>query len=90
MDSTLTGIIKRIFRAFRIPSSDTAVLVFDGAGLTLEQGKLRGKVVADLESELRQADCGRGEIRLRKDGKVVFSGAIPESLHQRIRNLLFS
>jgi len=90
MDNSIAGIIKRLFSAFRIPSSDAAILAFDGNRLTMAQGKLSARVISDVECELRQAGCGRGEIRLRKDGKVVFGAAIPEGLHQRIRNLLFS
>jgi hypothetical protein len=90
MDSSLAGILKRLCSAFRIPSSDAVVLLFDGAGLTLEKGKLRRAVIVELESELREAGCGRGGIRLRKNGRVAFSGAIPVALHQRLRNLLLS
>lgn len=79
-----------MFPLFRRFSGTATTLAFDGRQLHVRGAPIPNRDRAAVEEILRSADCRAGTIALRKNGRIACSRGIPESLHQRIRNLLFS
>lgn len=79
--------LQRIWQSFR---GDSTVLHFDGDRLTSSGDAVSRAKLSDIQDVLRESGCPSATIRLRKNGRVIFSAGIDASLHQRLRNLLFS
>jgi hypothetical protein len=83
-------VLPLIQRFLHFASSDATVLHFDGDRLTSTGDTISRAKLSDIQDVLRESNCGPASIRLRKNGRAVFSASINVALHQRLRNLLFS
>jgi hypothetical protein len=54
------------------------------------KGKTADRIMRDLSSLAAEHSLKEGEIWIDPVGRVSFSKAIPEMMHQRIRNVIFS
>ena len=79
--------VRRVIQKIPIPKGSSSVLKYDNGRISLSGDKISSRSVRDIEKVLSSRGCKSGTITLKKDGRVAFSG-IPESCHQRIRNLL--
>ncbi|MFK7910548.1 MAG: DUF3634 family protein [Akkermansiaceae bacterium] len=52
------------------------------------KGKVTHKTLSEINNIANTANITKGEIWLNGNGKVRFSGEIPQSLHQKLRNCM--
>jgi hypothetical protein len=83
----MPGTLQTFLRFF---NADATVLHFDGVRLSSTGDAISRAKLSDIQDVLRESNCSPATIRLRKNGRVVFSANINVALHQRLRNLLFS
>ena len=61
-----------------------------GGSARCVKGKVVGRLLNEISSLASANDIKEGEIWIDPAGKVSFSREIPETIHQRIRNVIFS
>jgi len=69
--------------------AETAIRIHQGR-ITCLKGKIMSRIMHDLTSLAAEHGVTHGEIWIDAMGKIKTSREIPESLHQRIRNILLS
>ena len=57
---------------------------------TCEKGRVPNRALGEIEQALSQAGVSSGAIHESEGDRYGFSGIIPASLHQRLRNILVS
>lgn len=72
------------------PWNATTVIRIRAGKVVVKRGQLRGLVRDDVEEVVVGAGLTSGFIALTSEGRVHFSRNIPESIRQRLRNVLLN
>ncbi len=67
--------------------ASTAIRIRGGTAYCLK-GKRGNRIMAEISSIASEVNLKEGEIWIDPLGKVSFSREIPETIHQRIRNVI--
>jgi hypothetical protein len=69
--------------------SEYAIQIRGGSARCVK-GKMLGRVMSDISSLASENNIQEGEIWINQAGRVSFSSEIPNTIHQRIRNVVSS
>jgi hypothetical protein len=69
--------------------SESAVQIRGGTA-HCAKGKIMSRLLKDVSSLAVDFNVGQGEIWIDRVGKVSFSSDLPETMHQKIRNVISS
>ena len=87
--NAIERIAREFARRFRLPKDYGTLLTYENGTLAVSGDAIKSQIVSDIEDVLGSSASEVGSIRIRQDGRIVFSG-IEDHLHQRIRNLLLN
>ncbi len=69
--------------------SESAIQIREGTAFCAK-GKMMNRLLNDISYLAADFNIAQGEIWINQAGKVSFSRDLPESIHQRIRNVISS
>ncbi len=78
-----------MFDFFRRLFASTAIRIESGKAQCIK-GSLRSQVLSDITDICQTKGVTSGEVWISSAGRITFSKAIPDSAHQRIRNIVAS
>ena len=72
------------------PPTATTLIQIRGGSVTVARGQVSASTVDHIRSILREEGVASGYIAVTSSQRVFFSHLIPESIHQRLRNVLLN
>lgn len=73
---------------FLPPPHASTVIKIAGEAVEVRRGHVQGQAREHVTEILREAGVTRGFIALTSQSRVVFSRSVPETIRQRLRNVL--